>query len=190
MFKFKSLVVAAALTLASVAGMAQALPVVPQGTVTLAPGAQSTLNFDNFDVASGGFLGDTAYSFTLQSGSYSFSLLDLSAANFFSGQPASVNSVWLSSSNNGPALYTFNLGKATSDAEVTSYAPSGSFSTSVAGTSTFFLNVTGDLPDTYHGGTLSITNMTAAVPEPATGAMLLAGLGLMGAMVRRRKLQD
>jgi len=31
------------------------------------------------------------------------------------------------------------------------------------------------------------TNVTAAVPEPETYAMLLAGLGLLGGMARRRK---
>lgn len=48
-------------------------------------------------------------------------------------------------------------------------------------------------PDTlsgYHGGDFYTPSMsfTAAVPEPETYAMLLAGLGLMGTLARRRKL--
>jgi hypothetical protein len=37
------------------------------------------------------------------------------------------------------------------------------------------------------GGTLELTPQIAPVPEPETIAMLLGGLGLVGAMVRRRK---
>ena len=40
--------------------------------------------------------------------------------------------------------------------------------------------------DSY-GGSLDMVSMTAAVPEPETYAMLLAGLGLMATVARRRK---
>jgi len=39
----------------------------------------------------------------------------------------------------------------------------------------------------YHDENFVFTNVTTAVPEPETYAMLLAGLGLMGFMVRRKK---
>ncbi|MDN5751822.1 MAG: FxDxF family PEP-CTERM protein [Nitrosospira sp.] len=42
----------------------------------------------------------------------------------------------------------------------------------------------GDLGGLYNGA------IAAAVPEPETYAMLLAGLGLMGAVVRRRSLRE
>lgn len=40
--------------------------------------------------------------------------------------------------------------------------------------------------DSY-GGSIDNVKLTAAVPEPETYAMLLAGLGLMGTVARRRK---
>jgi hypothetical protein len=51
--------------------------------------------------------------------------------------------------------------------------------------SSYYLNVTGTANGTLGGlynGAISVT----AVPEPETYAMLLAGLGLMGAIARRR----
>ena len=40
------------------------------------------------------------------------------------------------------------------------------------------------------GGSIDNVSLTAAVPEPETYAMLLAGLGLMGAIARRRKARQ
>lgn len=51
------------------------------------------------------------------------------------------------------------------------------------GSSTFTITTSGET-----GDSLFLTSMTpSAVPEPETWAMLLAGLGLVGAAVRRRK---
>ncbi|MEN9437824.1 MAG: hypothetical protein RIR09_2479 [Pseudomonadota bacterium] len=41
-----------------------------------------------------------------------------------------------------------------------------------------------------YGGSLDNITVTAAVPEPETYALLLAGLGLVGTIVRRRKAQQ
>lgn len=43
--------------------------------------------------------------------------------------------------------------------------------------------------DDSYGGSLDAVSLTAAIPEPETYAMLLAGLGLLGWQARRRKLK-
>ncbi|MBL8501504.1 MAG: FxDxF family PEP-CTERM protein [Nitrosomonas sp.] len=43
-------------------------------------------------------------------------------------------------------------------------------------------------PFDYNDLSFSFTNTVAAVPEPETYAMLLAGLGLLGFMIRRKKV--
>ena len=48
---------------------------------------------------------------------------------------------------------------------------------------TYSLNLTGTAAK---GGTYNVNLLAAPVPEPETYAMLLAGLGLMGAVARRR----
>lgn len=50
----------------------------------------------------------------------------------------------------------------------------------------YFLEVTGKATG-LNGGMLTFTGYAAPVPEPESYAMFLAGLGLMGAIARRRK---
>ncbi|WP_332852472.1 choice-of-anchor C family PEP-CTERM protein [Duganella sp. S19_KUP01_CR8] len=49
------------------------------------------------------------------------------------------------------------------------------------------LTFAGSPANTYYGAALDNISVTAAVPEPETYAMLLAGLGLVGAIARRRR---
>lgn len=87
--------------------------------------------------------------------------------------------------------YSFNLSSISSVA-LTSFASTGQFS---PGTSSLGLITTGansfqlqfsrlDDGDSYN---LSINGVANPVPEPETYAMMLAGLGLLGLMARRRK---
>lgn len=50
------------------------------------------------------------------------------------------------------------------------------------------MNIAVGQPEFWHGFNVGSASVSA-VPEPASYAMLLAGLGLMGAMARRRKAQ-
>jgi uncharacterized membrane protein len=67
---------------------------------------------------------------------------------------------------------------------VNSAPDSWALAANVAGNTTYTLEVDGkaDVPLGSYGGTLAI----AAIPEPGEWAMMLAGLGIMGSMVRRR----
>jgi hypothetical protein len=62
---------------------------------------------------------------------------------------------------------------------------------SFAGSYNYFTVVSGDrlVGDSYSPGEGEIDAIAAAIPEPETYAMLLAGLGLLGFVAHRRKLQ-
>ena len=122
------------------------------------------------------FSGAHTHSFyvDLQPGTYSFS----SSVSAFGG--ADVSDVWFSGSKDksdkGPTDFAFNEG------------PGGAFSRS--GSYTFdaptrvFIDVKSNGSKGISGYNGSLT--VAAVPEPATTALLLAGLGMMGFVGRRR----
>jgi len=50
----------------------------------------------------------------------------------------------------------------------------------------YYYQITGDATG-HHGAFYSITSTVTPVPEPETYAMLLAGLGVVGSLYRRRK---
>jgi len=57
----------------------------------------------------------------------------------------------------------------------------------VADSTTSTLRFSGDSRNSYYGAALDNISVAAAVPEPETYAMLIAGLGLVGFMARRKK---
>lgn len=102
------------------------------------------------------------------------------AGNFFGGSNVKTLSVNLGS--NG--IYSFNTGgKGAADMGWTHYTTTFVALSSIT-TLSFLSNVSGNA-----GATLDNISVTA-IPEPETFAMLLAGLGLMGAIVRRRNKAD
>lgn len=105
-------------------------------------------------------------------------LLSFELAGNFQGGPA----VKTMSVNIGPnGLYTFDTtGKSAGNMGWTSYSKTF-VAVSTATTLSFASNTSG-----AYGAVLDNVSVTA-VPEPETFAMLLAGLGMMGAIARRRK---
>ena len=57
----------------------------------------------------------------------------------------------------------------------------------VADSATSTLRFSGNADNSYYGAALDNISVTAAVPEPETYGMLLAGLGLVGFIARRKK---
>lgn len=167
---FKALPVAAALVVALATGAAQA------ETFTQAAPLTTTPSVHVFQPTAGSF-SDT-YNFSISSASLLSSSannlpLSLSFFNVLDVAGLTVN-VWDNHHPNGwtnfgnfagnNSTYTFNLPSA------------GDYHLDITGTATGLA-----------GGVYSVSISAAPVPEPETYAMLLAGLGLMGAITRRRK---
>lgn len=115
-----------------------------------------------------GFAGNTV-NFTFASGLFNLNSLDISYAS--SGAVGALTA--FDTSNN--VLFTTNI-----NASVTGTVNFGTW------------NNIARLQLVDSGSHLSVDNLTltAAVPEPETYALLLAGLGCMGAIVRRRKAKQ
>jgi hypothetical protein len=89
---------------------------------------------------------------------------------------------YLSSSN--PAVTGIQLSRTQTAADTSGFGIGNAYLSTIPGTGW-------QLPFNGNGFlSLQYTAVTAAVPEPESYAMLLAGLGLIGAAVRRRKLKQ
>ncbi|WNO06120.1 FxDxF family PEP-CTERM protein [Rhodoferax mekongensis] len=91
-------------------------------------------------------------------------------------------------SGSTPTIDPITVTSATLNSIPVSYIAKRSFDVDGTTQPPFILNINGytNAPMAGYHGSISIT----AVPEPETYAMLLAGLGLMGAIARRRKAKN
>jgi hypothetical protein len=188
MFKLKSVLVATALALSSVAGMAQNAPASVQLDPAFATDPQDGPVQTVYDFTG---TGNSIWSISLNAGQYLFDIANYYApstnpsnSSAYLPQELGFDAIWLSSSPSFNSA-TGNLGNFNVQTDQYGDFNFGTLPLTLGTTSTVYLNVARANADAF-GGSLQVTS----VPEPATGAMLLAGLGLMGAMVRRRKLRD
>lgn len=128
---------------------------------TVVPG--SFADTVNFSIAAPSVLTGTAANLKLSFGS--FSILDIAGLT--------VN-VW----NNSHPYGTYNFGSFAGGA--------GSYTFNLPTAGDYHIDITGTATGAS-GGTYGVALSAAPVPEPETYAMLLAGLGVMGAIARRRK---
>jgi hypothetical protein len=131
---------------------------------------------DSFNAAASGSTFDDAFGFTVTATSEADSSLTTSIPTTAKGLDISLFQVVKYDTTTGSILSTY---KSTGN-DLSAILSTGSYYIEVAGT------VTGAKGGSF-GGNLDVT--VTAVPEPETYAMLFAGLGLMGFMVRRNKKQ-
>ncbi len=118
---------------------------------------------------------------------FTFSLTDLSDISFSLGNTTipGFSTIFSSASlySTGPNGFAL-LGTVSTDSTPTTFSAlnAGSYGLQVAG---FAAGAVGGL----YNGAISISSVSA-VPEPETYAMLLAGLGLVGAVARRRNKKE
>ena len=167
---FKMLAASAALAVAASASVAQ--EATPSVALVLTPSAGNTLSTTFQRSATGFFLDTFEFTPATFSGMVSVSLASLSGpVNFFS---ALLNGQGFSFfPEDGQSTFAFNATVASNvplTLQVLGFAGDADTLTGAAGT--------------YSG---TITAHVAAIPEPQTYALMLAGLGVVGAMIRRRQ---
>ena len=134
-----------------------------------------------------GPVGSFADTFTFSVGSsFNFSFTDLANSNI--GSPGSYGITPLTASLlDGSMLPVVGIGSIASGPSLLNTTPvvglaAGIYNIQVAGLAT---------PGGNYWGSATLTNLPAApVPEPETYAMMLAGLGLMGFVARRRRQKE
>ena len=92
-------------------------------------------------------------------------------------------SVWVNGAGANPAN-TFST-----TSELVPFVDAEKASINLVASTPYYLNISGVLNDADGHGAFKVTvanGLVAAVPEPESYAMLLAGLGVMGAIARRR----
>lgn len=170
MTKLKFLMTASAVFLtATMSGAASAATLLfnfvgPSGTATFQLLSNPTPDFSQT------FIGSDQFSFNNVSGTYGGVAGTASSISFGNGIFSSFS------------LVAPNLGFTQFGSPVLFSGPPGSPTFS---TGTFTL-----INPFFGNGTLTISEATAAVPEPATWAMMLLGFGAMGVTMRRRRRQD
>ena len=117
----------------------------------------------NFSIASASTLSGTASNLVLSFGNFSVLNISNLMVNVWNNSHPDGN-VWYGSFAGNTQTYTFNLPAA----------------------GNYHVDITG-IAEGASGGTYGIALSAAPVPEPETFAMLLAGLGLVGTIARRRK---
>lgn len=178
MSKMKSLVVASAL--AVLAGGALAVPVKEVGaSKNLGTGAGSY----SFSAKQ-----ETAFFVSLAAGTYTFTL-----GSLVENGDSNVSSAWLSTSKDNSASNGNDYGSF----NVSGSGALGSYTETITvaqgKTAKVYFNVLGSNLEKGRDGDIagfSGTLNVSAVPEPDSAVLLFAGLGLLGAVSRRRKVQE
>lgn len=164
---FKKIALVAAL---AVIGSGSAMASVVATTDTILSSIPDQINFYGSESIAGSFTDQLNFGVSLPGN------LTSKVVNFNFGNATNIigltGSVYDLSNN---LIYSFNDGVG-----ATTALASGFYTLKISGTAVGTSSTTG-----FYAGALSL-NPAAAVPEPETYAMFLAGLGIMGAVARRR----
>lgn len=168
-------------------GAAIALAVPAAQAATSDWGIHDAVETSSQHVAKGSF--DDIFSFTLNTASDLLSFAISTEKVVFVGSPPQQPKSIFGIDDGSVKLYQGVFGDATADTQVASYNfdDSGAIfhSSGNLAPGSYFYEVSG-IGAGQGGGFFNLTSTLAPVPEPETYGMLLAGLGLMGIMARRR----